>query len=483
MPIMSLDSVKTIVLSSSHCYYLLTNAFIVELSLSEKLSSQHEYRVSRRRIRGCTECDLLLALPPLKAGEKAECPRCKHTLVRRQTNPAERSLALTIATLITLALSVVFPFLSFNISGIGNRIELTETASTLISLHQPLVALSVLLTVIILPTVYLLSLLWLCIGIVRGQHLPYSQLIARTLGYVTPWMMADVFVIGTLVSLIKIIGMADIELGLSFWTFCSYAVLLLLTTQSVDRDWLWLALNSEPKAPRNVQLGRSASQQGLAGCHTCGLVNRLSEARCQNSRKHSYRCLRCNDPLHPFHKVNNQTTLALLAGAVIMYFPANLYPIMVTTSLGDSQASTIFKGVLLFFKSGDWPIAIIILTASIIVPVGKMLALLWLCYVVKQPASTLSPLTRVRLYRITEFIGRWSMVDVFVVAILVALIRNGSIMSVEPGAGALSFTVVVVLTMLAAIMFDPRAIWSSANATASSSPSLTAPLPKEDSHV
>ena len=423
---------------------------------------------------------MLLALPPLKTGEKAECPRCQHTLVRRHTNPAERSLALTMATLITLALSVAFPFLSFNISGIGNRIELTETASTLIGLHQPLVALCVLLTVIILPAVYLLSLLWLCVGITRGKPLPKSQHIARTLGYVTPWMMADVFVIGTLVSLIKIMGIADVELGLSFWTFCSYALLLLLTTQSVDRDWLWLYLDSDPKAPTNVQLGESASAQGLAGCHTCGLVNRLSELA--PSKKH-HRCRRCDEPLHPYKGVNNQATLALLAAAVIMYLPANIYPIMITTSLGDTQPSTILGGVLSFFQHGDWPIAVIILTASILVPVSKMLALLWLCYIVRQPTSNLSQLSRIRIYRITEFIGRWSMVDVFVVAILVALIRNGSLMSVEPGAGALSFTAVVVLTMLAAIMFDPRGIWQPAAPTPPALMPNNVSSPKEHHHV
>ncbi|MDX1268096.1 MAG: paraquat-inducible protein A, partial [Oceanisphaera sp.] len=199
--------------------------------------------MSRRRLRVCQECDLLLALPSLKSGEKADCPRCGHTLVRRHTNPAERSLALAIATLITLALSVAFPFISFDISGIGNRIELTETASTLIGLHQPLVALSVLLTVIVLPTIYLLSLSWLCLGLMLQRPLPRSRQLARTLRHVTPWMMADVFVIGTLVSLIKIIGMAHVELGLSFWSFCVYALLLLLTTQSVDNDWLWFSLD------------------------------------------------------------------------------------------------------------------------------------------------------------------------------------------------------------------------------------------------
>ncbi|ART81280.1 paraquat-inducible membrane protein A [Oceanisphaera profunda] len=464
---------------------MITDVSLVDIASPEQIQpSAHSapVKVSRRRLRVCHECDLLLALPRLKSGEKAECPRCQHTLVRRQTNPAERSLALAFATLIALVLSVAFPFLSFNISGIGNGIALTDTASALMSLHYPLVALSVLLTVIVLPCLYLCSLIWLCVGMTRNKLLPRSHRIARTLGYMTPWMMADVFVIGTLVSLIKIIGMADIELGLSFWTFCAYAILLLLTTQSVDRDWLWQHLDPEPKAPNHAQLGFSASLQGLAGCNTCGLVNRVSSLG-------KARCKRCGELLHPYHGVNNQATLALLFASVLMYLPANLYPIMVTTSLGDTQASTILGGVLMFFQHGDWPIAIIILTASVLVPVCKMLALLWLCYIVRQPKSVLSPLSRNRLYRITEFIGRWSMVDVFVVAILVALIRNGSLMSVEPGAAAISFTAVVILTMLAAILFDPRSIWlhtapplTHISQHASSTKSLSS-TSKEEPHV
>ncbi|MBM7457165.1 paraquat-inducible protein A [Oceanisphaera litoralis] len=428
-------------------------------------------------MRVCHECDLLLALPSLHPGEKADCPRCGHTLVRRHANPAERSLALAIATLITLTLSVAFPFISFDISGIGNRIELTETASTLIGMHQPLVALSVLLTVIVLPAIYLLSLTWLCLGLLLRHPLPHSRQLARTLRHVTPWMMADVFVIGTLVSLIKIIGMAHIELGLSFWSFCAYALLLLLTTQSVDRDWLWFSLDKEPRAPAGASIGLAASEQGLSGCHTCGLVNRLPESG-------KGRCQRCHEPLHPY-RAGNQVTLALLVASVVMYLPANLYPIMITTSLGDTTPSTILGGVLLFIREGDFPIAMIIFVASVLVPVSKMLALLWLCYVVRRQQRPLGRLSRIRLYRITEFIGRWSMVDVFVVAILVALIRNGSIMSIEPGAGALAFTSVVVLTMLAAMMFDPRSIWQGAAPSEHADLSSTGPQrpPKESSHV
>ena len=185
------------------------------------------------------------------------------------------------------------------------------------------------------------------------------------------------------------------------------------------------------------------------------------------------RCERCDEPLHPYQGVNTQTTLALLGAAMLMYIPANLYPIMITTSLGSTEPATILGGVLMFFQSGDWPIALIILIASIVVPVGKMLSLLWLCFVVqRQQQQHISRLNRNRLYRITEFIGRWSMVDVFVVAIMVALIHSGDLISIAPGSAALAFTLVVILTMLSAMMFDPRSIWQ---ANASSSDPSTAP--------
>ncbi|NHI02029.1 Paraquat-inducible protein A [Oceanimonas sp. MB9] len=427
------------------------------LSAPRPTPASHHHRqapVSRRRLRVCHECDLLVALPPLAVGQKADCPRCGHTLVRRHANPAERTLALVLATLVALGLSVAFPFIGFELSGIGNRIELTDSAATLMGLHQPLMALCVLLTVIILPAVYLCSLGWLCAGALLRRPLPRSHQIARTLRHVTPWMMADVFVIGTLVSLIKVIGMADIELGLSFWTFCAFALLLLLTTQSVDRDWLWFFLDRQSMAPPEAKPGHTASSQGLCGCPTCGMINRLPDDGGKA------RCGRCDERLHPWHGVNNQATLALLAASVIMYLPANLYPIMITTSLGSSSPSTILGGVLLFVQHGDWPIAFIIFTASVVVPVSKILALLWLCRVVSREQHQLDRLRRIRLYRMTEFVGRWSMVDVFVVAILVALIRNGNLMSIEPGPAALAFAAVVVLTMLAAMLFDQRSIWA-----------------------
>lgn len=413
--------------------------------------SPPEARTQRRRLRACHECDWICALPPLSAGEKAACPRCECTLVRRHHHPAQRSMALAIAAFIALLAALSFPFISFSVSGVSNRIELAQTATAMISFHQPIVAIVVIMTIVVLPACYLLAVMWLQTGLMRHRPLPFSRDIARSLARLTPWMMADVFIIGALVSLIKIAGLAQISLGLSFWAFCVFAFLLLLTSQSLDADWMWFSLDGEPLAPEGTQAGATAAKQNLTGCPTCGLVNRL-----QNSQK--TRCRRCHESLHARHPHSLQRTWAFLVAAAIMYIPANLYPIMNVTSLGETSSSTIIGGVIELYQTGSWPIAIVIFVASVMVPVGKLFALSWLCLVVKR-SHELNAHSRTVLYRITEFIGRWSMVDVFVVAILVTLIRAGTLMSITPGPAELAFGGVVVLTMLAAISFDPRLIW------------------------
>lgn len=410
-----------------------------------------EARVQRRRLRTCHECDWVSALPPLKPGEKASCPRCSHVLVKRNRLPAQRSMALALASFIALLLAVSFPFISFNVGGVGNRIELSQTATTLLAFHQPIVAVAVILTIIVLPAVYLIGVIWLQYGLLRAKPMPFSRDIARSLAHLTPWMMADVFIIGALVSLIKIAGMAHIELGVSFWSFCVFAVLLLKTSQSLDADWMWFSLAGEPLAPEGTKTATTGASQGVTGCPTCGLVNRLLPNGLS-------RCVRCHEKLYQRLPHSLQRTWALLLAATIMYIPANVYPIMTTTTLGHTTPSTIIGGVVQLLQMGSWPVAAVIFIASVIVPVGKLVALAWLCLVIKR-SNELNAQSRTRLYRLTELIGRWSMVDVFVVAILVALIRAGSLMSITPGPAALAFGAVVVLTMLAAITFDPRLIW------------------------
>lgn len=393
----------------------------------------------------------MVALPPLRPGEVAVCPICQHTLVKRHFRPVQRSMALALSALLALVFAVSFPFVSFAASGIGQQIELSQTATALLSFDQPLVAILVALTIVILPTVYLLGVIWLQSGLLRGRPLRFSRTIARSLKHLHPWMMADVFIIGALVSLFKISGNAEITLGIGFWAFCSFAILLLLTMRSLDDDWMWFAIAGEPLAPEGTQTGQTASSQHLTGCTTCGLLQRLPE------HGRSY-CERCGEILHQRSPHSMQRTWALLIAASVLYIPANIYPIMFSTRFGQTQPKTIIGGVVDMINAGSWPIALVIFIASIIVPVGKVLALGWLCLRVGK-SSEISHRSRVQLYRVTEFIGRWSMVDVFVVAIMVALIRAGNLLSITPGPAALAYAAVVILTMLAAISFDPRLIW------------------------
>src|SRR5687768_13502299 len=134
-----------------------------------------------RRLRACKECDWVVSLPALRPGDKADCPRCGHTLARRYYRPAQRSMAYGVAALVALLIAVVFPFASFEIPSVGRSIDLPQTASTMIGFQQPLVAIVVAMTIIVLPAIYLLSLIWLQVGLMRGELLPGTRTITRTL--------------------------------------------------------------------------------------------------------------------------------------------------------------------------------------------------------------------------------------------------------------------------------------------------------------
>jgi paraquat-inducible protein A len=193
-------------------------------------------------------------------------------------------------------------------------------------------------------------------------------------------------------------------------------------------------------------------------CHDCHLLCRLPE-----HGAHGAVCPRCGAALHERKPQSLERTWAWLIAAALCYVPANLLPIMKVTSLGRAQADTIMSGVVYLLLHGMWPLAVVVFTASVFVPLLKLAILLTLLISVHR-ASRWRPVDRTRLYRITEAIGRWSMVDIFVVTILVALVRLGNLATVEAQTGAVFFGAVVVLTMLAAESFDPRLIWDRSEA-------------------
>lgn len=199
----------------------------------------------------------------------------------------------------------------------------------------------------------------------------------------------------------------------------------------------------------------TAARVGLLSCDACQLLSRPA-----STTEPGY-CRRCGEKLELRRHRSIQITWALVIAAAICYLPANVLPVLNTTTLGSSEGDTILGGVAFLYTSGSWPLALVVLVASVMIPLGKIVALVYLLVTV-QRGSIASGRERTRLYRMVEFIGRWSMLDVFVDAFTVALVQLQPLMSVAPGAGVLFFAAVVVLTMLAAEAFDPRLIWDSA---------------------
>jgi len=192
----------------------------------------------------------------------------------------------------------------------------------------------------------------------------------------------------------------------------------------------------------------TARKANLVSCHTCHLLADVAATHCP----------RCGDSLHQ-RKVNSLArTWALLIAALICYIPANVLPMTITSALGHKQADTIMSGVIYFIHSGSWEIALVIFVASIFVPLIKMIILAFLLISVHCRIRW-KPRDRTRLFRMTEAVGRWSMVDVYVVTILVGLVRLGALANVDAGPAAVFFAAVVVITMFAAESFDPRLIW------------------------
>jgi len=198
----------------------------------------------------------------------------------------------------------------------------------------------------------------------------------------------------------------------------------------------------------------TAAQASLMSCHACHQLSRIPAGFTNGEAI----CPRCEAHIHLRKPNSISRTWALLIAAYILYIPANLLPVMTVISFGKGNPDTILSGVKELIHAGMWPIALLVFFASIIVPVTKLLALTYLLLSV-QFKSRWRPQERTVLYRITEVVGRWSMIDIFMISILIALVKLEAVATIEPGMGAISFAAVVIITMFAAMGFDPRLIW------------------------
>ena len=195
----------------------------------------------------------------------------------------------------------------------------------------------------------------------------------------------------------------------------------------------------------------SAKALGVAGCHTCGKAVHLGK------RTHA-ECPRCGAGVH--HRKHNsiKRAWAFLIAAFVMYIPANTEPMMRTTSLGNVSEDTIMEGVIYFLSHGDYLIGVVIFAASIMLPLLKMIALAYI-FIMAQSRSTARRMEQINLYRLAEILGKWSMLDIFVVGLMAGLVQLGTLTTIAPGPACIAFASVVILTMIAEMVFDPKLIW------------------------
>ncbi|MGL6071753.1 PqiA/YebS family transporter subunit [Craterilacuibacter sp.] len=395
----------------------------------------------------CPHCDLELTVPLLYGGQLARCPRCNDVLCRIPLRAFDAPLAYALAALVFLLLSFSFPLIGMTVEGVHQQITILSSAETLFHEDFALIADLLLLVLLFTPALFLAATSYVYLALRLQKRWIGLRSATQLAASSRPWMMVDVFALAILVSMIKLVSLAEIQFGLSFWSLLLFSLTLTKTAALIDEHWL----NYQLDKLYGEDPAENWQQTGLC-CRSCGKRNPAAATR----------CMRCQHHLSPRRPRSLQLTAGLLVTAALLYIPANIYPIMLTESLRSNEASTILEGVVIMWNLGSYPIAFIIFIASILVPIAKFSALTLLCcaaYARKGAGASASARRYTQLYRITELIGRWSMVDVFVVAILVALVRMGKVMSVYPGIAALSFTGVVIFTMLAAMSFDIRLIW------------------------
>ncbi|MES2887344.1 MAG: paraquat-inducible protein A [Pseudomonadota bacterium] len=223
--------------------------------------------------------------------------------------------------------------------------------------------------------------------------------------------------------------------------------------------------SAPPPLPATAPVPVTGRALGWARCSVCSTLSRATLPPTEDDDpsdppKHPP-CASCGAAVHTRRPDSLARTSALALAAAVLYLPANLLPVMHTESLLGAQDDTIMSGVMVLLQTGSWPLALVVFVASVVVPMLKLLALL-LLVVSTHRRTAWRPLQRTRLYRLTETVGRWSMLDIYVITVLVGLVQFQTVATVLPGPGALAFAAVVVLTMLAAQAFDPRLIWDAA---------------------
>lgn len=383
-------------------------------------------------------------LPPASPGRKAECARCVKILSSSATGRVAAPLALAVSAFVLLIPATVAPLMKVSTYGASREGWLPSSATSLWGDGFPQLAALVGLFSIALPFIYLALLIWVL------AHLQFDGTgrvgpVFRWARNLRPWVMVEVYLIGGFVSYSRIKAVAEVRVESGGWCLVAAGLILLVTLTQLDERTVWEMLH--PGRPRAAE-----KQQGSIGCTVCDYLALESDGP---------HCPRCSARLHHRKPASLVRTAALVIAGYLLYIPANTLPVLTTVQLGREEHNTILSGVLELIRNDLWPLAAIVFTASIVLPLIKLLGLTWMLVAVRLRSSRLL-VERTRLYRSIDTVGRWSNIDIFSVAVLVSILQFGSLTAVHAGPGLVAFGAVVILTMLAAMMFDSRLMWDAA---------------------
>jgi len=395
----------------------------------------------------CPHCDRITDIGVYPRNHECLCPQCQNALRPKIVRPEVQLASMAFAGLIFLVCSILPPFMSIAAMGLESKISLLDLFIYLQTDWAALLWVFLIVT-FVAPTLALWQIV--CIGWFKCRP---GRLFAATYQFCHHFSMVDVFVLGIAVSLVKLSSMANVDFYPGFYCSIVFSAILLWCMVHCPAKRVWdMYMRS---AIRTTRIGVSAISEGILVCRNCSFAF--------NSQSESVACPRC---LHQVHARNSQwaqKTLAFLFAALALYLPANLYPIMYTTYLGDTTGSNIVQGAITIWNMGSYGVSLVIIVASLLIPSFKIIMLFLLVYFVKSEHLRPSCRALSLSYHAVEFIGKWSMVDVFVVILMSAIVQMGTIISIFPGFAVICFCAVVLITIYAAENFDERLIWDKLN--------------------
>ncbi len=415
------------------------------------------------QLTACEGCDLLLPATEPPPGHSTVCPRCDTTISGRSTHSIAKTLALSISGLLLYLPALTLPLMTFESLGFRDSTNIVESILIFFHTGYYFVAFMMLISALIFPLVLLALIFTLSLHLRLKRYPPFLAQIFRTYLKLEEWAMVEVYLLGVMITIIKMSGNAAIYYHPGIFCFSALVLISMAITTVIDKDFFWKKIEKGGKKPHPRQIEFSstaepelitAAENDLLLCHTC---HKLSPA-------FTTLCPRCGDNLHSRKPKSIARTWALVLTSILFFIPANIMPIMRVDLLGIPDRSTILDGIVYFFQSGSYFIGFIIFTASILVPMFKMVGLLILLLSTR-PCSTKHLRQKAKMFRFIAFIGRWSMLDIFVIALLSVLVDFGFLTSIHAAPAATYFCFVVAATMLAAITFDPRIMWDKSTST------------------